>query len=64
MTSVLVGGALVTAALTSVRAGTVPAPAAVAGLALLALGVGLVALTTAGRRRPLPGTGSTGEAAA
>ncbi len=64
VTSVLVGGALVTAALTSVRAGTVPAPTAVAGLALLALGVGLVALTAAGRRRALPGTGSTGEVAA
>jgi drug/metabolite transporter (DMT)-like permease len=54
VTSVLVGGALVTAALSSVRAGTVPAPAAVAGLALLALGIGLVVLTTVRRRRSLP----------
>lgn len=48
VSSILVGGAVVTAVLSVVRTGTVPAPEVVAGLVVLALGVSLTVL--AGRR--------------
>ena len=58
VTAILVGGALVTAALTALRTGAIPAPSAGAGLALLALGVGMLAWTTIRRRRLAVATGS------
>jgi drug/metabolite transporter (DMT)-like permease len=42
VTSVLVGGALVTAILSTVRTGTIPAPSVEAGLGMLALGIAVV----------------------
>ena len=51
VTAILVAGALVTAALTALRTGVIPAPSAGAGLALLALGVGMLAVATIRRRR-------------
>ncbi len=51
VTSVLVGGALVTGVLSAVRAGTVPAPTVEAGLVLLTVGVGVVIWSAARRGR-------------
>ncbi len=54
VTAVLVGGAVVTAALATVRTGTIPAPAIETGLGLLALGVGMVVWTARRRDRVAP----------
>lgn len=54
VTAVLVGGAVVTAALATVRTGTIPAPAIETGLGLLALGVGMVVWTAVRRDRVAP----------
>lgn len=54
VTAVLVGGAVVTAALATVRTGTIPAPAIETGLGLLALGVGMVVWTALRRDRVAP----------
>jgi drug/metabolite transporter (DMT)-like permease len=54
VTAILVGGALVTAVLATIRTGTIPAPSAQAGLAMLALGVGLVGWTIVRRGRITP----------
>ena len=51
VSSILVGGAVVTAVLSVVRTGTAPAPEVVTGLAVLALGV---ALTVVAGRRAAP----------
>lgn len=51
VSSVLVGGAVLTAGLAVVRTGTVPAPAVETGLALLAIGV---VMAMAAWRRPVP----------
>jgi hypothetical protein len=51
VSSILVGGAIVTAGLAVVRTGTVPAPTVEIGLALLALGV-VMAIASAHRQRP------------
>lgn len=59
VTAILVGGAVVTAVLATVRTGTIPAPAVETGLGLLALGVGMVAWT-AMRRDRTPATESIG----
>lgn len=53
VTAVLVGGVVVTAVLTTVRSGTIPAPTVGFGLGLLALGVGL-AIWAARRGRAAP----------
>jgi drug/metabolite transporter (DMT)-like permease len=50
VTSVLVGGAVVTATLTAAQNGSAPAPAAVAGNVLILLGVAAVAALALGRR--------------
>lgn len=55
VTAILVGGAIVTAALATVRTGALPAPAIETGLGLLALGVGMV-VWTARRRERTPAT--------
>ncbi len=55
VTAILVGGAIVTAALATVRTGALPAPAIETGLGLLALGVGMV-VRTARRRERTPAT--------
>lgn len=54
VTAVLVGGAVVTAALATVRTGTIPAPAIETGLGLLALGVGMVVWTALRHDRVAP----------
>ncbi len=54
VTAILVGGALVTAALSAVRTGTVPAPGIAAGLGLVILGVGVVGWTAIRRGRMTP----------
>ena len=51
VSSVLVGGAVLTAGLAVMRTGTVPAPAVETGLALLAIGV---VMAMAAWRRPVP----------
>ena len=69
VTSVLVGGAVVTGVLAAIRTGTIPAPTVGVGLALLALGVGLaiwrgLARPGAGSRRDRrAGLGMTGPTA-
>jgi drug/metabolite transporter (DMT)-like permease len=54
VTSVLVGGALVTGVLAAIRTGTIPPPTVEMGLGLLAVGVGLVVWTAARRGRAIP----------
>ena len=56
VTAILVGGALVTAVLATIRSGTIPAPGAEMGLAMLALGVGVVGWTAVRRTRMTPVT--------
>ena len=54
VTSVLVGGALVTGVLASLRTGTIPAPTVEAGRVVMAVGIGLVMVTAARRARTTP----------
>ncbi len=54
VTSVLVGGALVTAGLATIRTGAIPAPTVTAGLGLLAIGIAVVIWTTIRRGRTAP----------